>query len=352
MANPLDEPSAPARVRAAQADHTRLVRGFPQIYSLGLRVSDTDLVKGIGSMAANLFLSDSIRELVGRVQPAVTLVMHPIFTEPLLSYRQNHDAAFSIVTVITDLARPHRIWFYEKVDLYLLPNRAAVGLAIDRDIPADRLLVTGIPVNPNYGKTPQTAGALLHELSLQPDLFTVLVVGSRRVGNLESYLTALNESGLPLQVIVVTGGDDNLYAAAEQMDWQVPLALFNYVETMPDLMHAADCIVTKAGGLVVSESLASGLPMLITQCNPLHEKGNAEYVVLQGAGDMVQTSGELVPVLRRWLANDGALHKERVTNARRLGRPNSSRDIACIVNLLVEGNAPNSEVFTPYRQMD
>lgn len=352
LANPFDEPSVPAVIRGAQADHTRLVRELPQVYSLGLRVTDSDLTKGLGSVAGLLILSEAITDLVDRHLPRVVVVTHPISIEPLLSYRRNNDDDFPIVTVITDLTRLHRLWFDEEVDLCLLPTRAAVGLAIERGMPPDHLLVTGIPIHPRFSHPPDNKAALRRELGLAPDRLTVLAVGSRRVAELEAYLDALNTAGLPLQVIAVAGGDDALFEQIEAIDWQVPVARFNFVENMADLMHAADCILTKAGGLIVSESLACRLPMLITQCNPVHEKGNAEYVVLQGAGDMVETAGDVVPVLARWLADERELFNQRAAYAERIGRPRAAYTIAEIIHLLAEGHAATSDVFIPYRQMD
>lgn len=351
-ANPFDEPSVPAVIRQAQSDHTRLVRELPQVYTLGLRVTDSDLTKGIGSVAGLLILSEAITDLIDRHEPNVVVVTHPISIEPLLNYRRNSDHDFPIVTVITDLTRLHRLWFDDEVDLCLLPTRAAVGLAIERGMPPDHLLVTGIPIHPRFSHPTGTKDALRREMGLEADRLTILAVGSRRVAQLEGYLGALNEAGLPIQVIAVAGGDDDLYGQMEALDWQIPAARFNYVDNMADLMHTADAILTKAGGLVVSESLACGLPMLITQCNPVHEKGNAEYVVLQGAGDMVETAAEVAPALARWLGNDREVFNQRAAYARRLGRPRAAYTIAEIVHLLAEGHAATSDVFIPYRQMD
>jgi UDP-N-acetylglucosamine:LPS N-acetylglucosamine transferase len=352
VANPFDEPSVPAVIRQAQSDHTRLVRELPQVYTLGLRVTDSDLTKGLGSVAGLLILSEAITDLLERHQPAVVVVTHPIATEPLLSYRRTNEKAFPIVTVITDLTRLHRLWFNEEVDLCLLPTRAAVGLAVERGMPVDHLLVTGIPIHPRFTKVPKDRAALRRRLGLEPDRLTVLVVGSARVSDLEHYAAALNGSGLPIQLITVAGGDDALFARLEAVPWAIPTARFNFVEDMPEVMHAADCILTKAGGLVVSESLGCGLPMIITQCNPVHEKGNAEFVVLQGAGEMAETPEDAVAVVGHWLENDGELFGQRSAYAERLGRPRAAYTIAEIIHLLAEGHGPTSDVFIPYRQMD
>ena len=55
---------------------------------------------------------------------------------------------------------------------------------------------------------------------------------------------------------------------------------------MPDFLKAADCVISKAGGLIVTESLACGRPMFIMQVIPGQETGNVQLVVEEGAADM------------------------------------------------------------------
>ena len=81
----------------------------------------------------------------------------------------------------------------------------------------------------------------------------------------------------------------NSYNAANQMTWHIPVKIFNFVENMPTLMHASDIMLCKAGGLIVTESLACGLPMILIDVIPGQETGNAEYVMAYGAGDMSET---------------------------------------------------------------
>ncbi len=97
-------------------------------------------------------------------------------------------------------------------------------------------------------------------------------------------------------------------------------------------MQAADFIVCKAGGLIVSESLAIGLPLLLVEAIPGQETGNAEYVVQGGAGALVEDAPEALKTVFHWLNHEGAELKERAANAKHLGAPNAAArvaDLAC-----------------------
>ena len=44
-------------------------------------------------------------------------------------------------------------------------------------------------------------------------------------------------------------------------------------------MDAADCIITKPGGLTSSEALAKGIPMILSHPIPGQEDRNVEFLV-------------------------------------------------------------------------
>jgi UDP-N-acetylglucosamine:LPS N-acetylglucosamine transferase len=148
---------------------------------------------------------------------------------------------------------------------------------------------------------------------------------------MDNYLHVLNHAGFPIQLIVVAGGDDDLYARLQETEWHVPVHLYNFVREMPVFLHAADCVLSKAGGLIVSESLACGLPMLLIQAIAGQETGNAQYVVEGGAGDVTGQPLELLETLCHWLLDDGRLFQERAAHARRLGRPDAAYRAADLV---------------------
>ncbi len=174
----------------------------------------------------------------------------------------------------------------------------------------------------------RTQSAVRAELGWQPDLTTVLAVGSKRVDHLSSILRALNHSGLPLQLVAVAGGDDELYHQFQSTEWHVPTHVYKFVDNMPTLMHAADCIICRAGGLIVTESLACGRPLLLVDALPGQEAGNADYVIQGGAGELGQDPIEGLEIICHWLDRDGELLAQRAHNAKCLGRLRAAYDTA------------------------
>lgn len=131
-----------------------------------------------------------------------------------------------------------------------------------------------------------------------------------------------------LQMALVAGGDDELYGRLQQARWQTAVHIYNFTHQMPAMMRASDMILCKAGGLIVTEALACGLPLLLVQVLPGQEEGNAEYIVQHGAGELVREPQAVLEAMERWLADDGKVLAARAMNARRIGRPEAAFKIA------------------------
>jgi 1,2-diacylglycerol 3-beta-galactosyltransferase len=93
-------------------------------------------------------------------------------------------------------------------------------------------------------------------------------------------------------------------------------------------MRASDIILCKAGGLIVSESLASGLPLVIVHALPGQEEGNVEYVVENGAGQFCKKPLEVLKTLSNWLKDDRAQLQVATENAEKLGQAGAAQQIA------------------------
>ena len=115
----------------------------------------------------------------------------------------------------------------------------------------------------------------------------------------------------------------------------VPVKIYNYCEVLSELMLASDFILTKAGGLITSESLASGLPMLLTDVLPGQEEGNAKIIEDYDAGRVIRSQYDLLEHLCHMLINDGHRLKQMQKNAARIGKPQAARDISLMADDLI-----------------
>lgn len=327
IVNVLDDEHTPRPLRDSQSDYDRIARDMPDVYKFGYEATDANAPAAIMDGGLQAMLYSPIRRLLNDKQPDVIISTYPLYQAPLGAVFALTKKFVPLVTVVTDLVTVHQIWFSAYPDLTVVPTEAVRDLAIDAKVPAEQIEVIGIPVHPRLSQETRDKAAIRTELGWDPTLTTLLIVGSKRSSLYVEVAHVLNHSGLPVQLIVVTGGAEERYEELQKVEWHQPAHVYNFVKNMPTLMCAADAIVCKAGGLTVTESLACGLPLMLTDVIPGQETGNAEYVVNGGAGEMIAEPLKALETVCHWLLNDGALLKERSVNAAKLGRPRAAYDI-------------------------
>lgn len=328
LVNPLNDKHAPAMLRDSQADYDKMVRRLPDLYKLGYQASDSGVPSTLMESGLIVLLYDLMREVTRRYHPDAIVTTYPLYQAPLDALFTLTRRKIPLLTVVTDLADVHRLWFNTAVDYCLVPTPRVRSQAVDAGLAPEQVQVTGIPVSPDLAREPLSKASLRLELGWHADLTTLLVVGGKRVEDLTDVLRVINHSGLPLQLVVAAGGDEQLYDWLQATEWHLPAHVYNFVTDMPILMHAADLIASKAGGLIVTESLACGLPMLLVGALPGQEQGNAAYVVESGAGEKGEDPIAVLEILCHWMERDRKLLTERARAARSLGHPEAAYTVA------------------------
>jgi len=132
-----------------------------------------------------------------------------------------------------------------------------------------------------------------------------------------------------VQLRVVTGVNKSLFVHLQRIraDLKVPATIYGFVHNMPEMMHAADVIVTKAGPGSICEALACNLPIILSGFVPGQEEGNVTYVTENRVGVLARTPVEMVDALRRLIKPGSSLLQEELENARRLSHPRASFEI-------------------------
>lgn len=106
--------------------------------------------------------------------------------------------------------------------------------------------------------------------------------------------------------------------------------VLKFTNQVPELMSICDLVVTKPGGMTTTESLASGLPMLIINPIPGQEEENAEFLESKGVGIWLKKNDNISNVINNLLSDANKLAKMK-QNTKLLGNSNSTKDICEIL---------------------
>jgi 1,2-diacylglycerol 3-beta-galactosyltransferase len=328
VVNPLNDRRVLALLRNSQADSDRFAHDMREVFDRGWNASRAAVPTASLSGALTVALFNVMRDTLRTYQPDAIISTYPLYHPPLAGVFTLTRRRTPLYTVVTDFGIVHSLWFNRAADACFVATEKVRQLAIAHGVAPEKVHITGIPVAPALTDRSRDPAELRAALGWSLDKPVMLVVGSKRVQGLPDLLRVLNHSALPLQLAIVAGGDDELYAELLRFEWHLPVYLYNWVADMPALMRAADGVVSKAGGLIIAEALACGLPLLLIDVLPAQEKGNVDIVLQSGAGELALSPGDALEVLYHWLADGGALLTQRAANARAVGRPRAALDIA------------------------
>lgn len=330
--NPLTERPAPSFLRQTQVNYDQTVLKNPDWYRFTYSISDNRAVSSLVESGLTLMLFRNMQRLLAEFEPHAILTTINLFNAPMGSVLHLLQKPIPFFTVVTDLADVHRLWFQASPDRIFVATEAVREQALQTGIAAHahKVNVSGIPVDPRLAEPAdqEEKAQLRLSMDLQPDLPTLLFVGSRRVAGIYECLEALQGCSHPVQVLLAAGGDEALCRRISAQTWNFPLHYENYVKDLPVWLRAADVLVTKAGGLILSEGLAAGLPLVLINNLPGQEDGNVRFITENRAGVRVQNEMEFLTVIEAWLIDRGVALNEMTTQARVLGHPRAAFTIA------------------------
>jgi 1,2-diacylglycerol 3-beta-galactosyltransferase len=311
------------------------IKHSPNLYGRVFRVSNTPRRFQAAWRLARPFMYQGIVRLLLETRPDVIISVHPLVNHITLQVLRDLDVQVPFMTVVTDLVSIHCSWIAPSVTACVVPTETARRMAVAGGVPTRRVHLLGMPIDPKFARPPAMSRAALRAaLGLDPDRHTVLLVGGGEGAiGLASATIALGQSDLNVQMIVVTGRNKDLYARLQRAreDFSVPARVLGFVDNMPDLMHAADVIVTKAGPGTINEAMACGLPIVLTGAVPGQEEGNVDFVVDNHLGVLARSPDVVVATLREMMAPGNALLDELRANVRHLSRPRAAFDIARLI---------------------
>jgi processive 1,2-diacylglycerol beta-glucosyltransferase len=301
------------------------VRRAPMLYGLFYRFTGEIRPDSVTQRFINRMGMDRLERYLTEESPDAVCCVHCTPAGTMSDLRLAGRTTVPSLTVITDYVT-HSQWIHPAIDRYCVPNESVRDGLLARGIPAPRIVVSGLPVERKFLR-PLDRAALQRQYGLKPDVPVVLVMAGAyaMLGGVPDVTRALAQFPRPIQVLVVCGYDRRLedQVRARAAGSPHPFHVVGYVDTVEELMTVSDVLVTKAGGVTVTEALVKRLPMLIYRPIPGQEEGNTRFLLEHGAALAARTADELAGHLHR-LLGDPARLAAMADAAGSLGRPDAA----------------------------
>jgi processive 1,2-diacylglycerol beta-glucosyltransferase len=306
----------------------------PAIYAKLFSYAESDDAVSNITQVVNDLLSIKIKNLIDKYAPDVIVCTHFFPLEMISILKRKGKIDIPAVAVITDYA-PHSIWFYSYIDAYVIPHEDFVQDLIEKGIAKDTIYPYGIPINEEF-MDEMDKKACRKELGIHEDALALLLMGGGLgMGNMKSIFEQLAFSNLPAQLIACTGSNMKLKNQLIDISSRCnkKTLIYDFTDNVSSLMSACDILISKPGGLTVTESINKHLPLVITAAIPGHEERNADYLLNNGIAARVKDTDSIVSVIKQLTKSKFRLN-HMVESAKEKSKPTATKDICeLILNL-------------------
>jgi processive 1,2-diacylglycerol beta-glucosyltransferase len=272
--------------------------------------------------------------LLKRIQPNLCVTTHFLPAEIIAWLIAKRKLLARNAIVVTDYD-VHAMWLCRTVDRYYVAIDEAKEYLAHIGVPREKLLVTGIPVDPLFA-APVSQSDARKQLGLDATAIVILIsAGGYGIGPVEQLVKDLLALQRPWQIVAIAGKSEKTKKRLEEIARGVGklqsgssrLCAVGFTTDMDKYMAAADVMVGKAGGLTTSEALARALPMALIEPIPGQEERNADHLLEAGAAircnNLPAAAWKIAALL------DDAKRLARMRDAARsLGKPGAAARIA------------------------
>lgn len=281
----------------------------------------------------NLLSASKMIKYIDDFKPDVVISTH-IFCGIIMTHLKKEFPWIKNIGIVTDFTL-HPFWEESKLDYYVIANHLLLNQCKKKGISSEKILATGIPINEKFShKVPKNIAR--EKLGLENISTVMFMMGSMGFGNMPSEIEAMDKLQIDFQVLCVCGKNVVAKKKIEDLKTEHKIYVFGYVDNIDEMMDAADFIITKPGGLSMSESLAKGLPTLLIDPIPGQEDRNREFFLNNGVSMAITKTFPIDEAVYQMFSNQWKMENTS-HGVEYIGKPNATKDL-CEFVLELGGN--------------
>jgi len=298
------------------------------LWSLSFWMTDTKWLRFIVrplSELINHFNTLPFRNFLLKENPDLIISTHFLPPEIATRLKRSGKIRSKIITVITDFG-VHNFWMHKGTDIYVGASSVTGNILAKKGVKRECIKEFGIPVDEKFLK-PLDRNELCRKLGVAADKFTVLIMtGSFGIGPIEEIIHLLQGKA---QLLVVCASNKALYAKLKSANF-TDTKVYGFVDNVQELMNVSDIIVTKPGGLSISEILISGIVPVFVSAIPGQEQGNLDAMQKSGVGIAPKHLEELVGIILDLKDNPAKLAQMKAAISK-IRKPDTLRNICDVL---------------------
>ena len=310
--------------------YVNMARYSPELWGDIYKLSAKQYSVANFSNSVQKLLSLKLIKYFKEQKPDIIVSTHPFITEMCAILKKKQKISSKLNVIITDYAS-HRFWELkpEYIDNYFVANSEIKYIMMSHGISEKKIHITGIPISPTFFKE-FDKNEIYSEFGLDKNKKTVVIFGGGEYGlsNIKNFYLGLLKVNEDVQIVAIAGKRAKSQKMFEKLAQtsNKDVVVLGYTAKVPELMHIADLVVSKPGGLTTTEIINSQVPFAIINPIPGQEEENANFLLNSGAAVRIYDSNNSKPFLDNLLSDNVWLENIKVMQ-KHIARPNSTKDI-------------------------
>ena len=318
----------PILERVINRTYTGIIKRTPEVWEY--LYDNPKVVKNTQALKEMMhrYNSSKMKNLIEDFNPDVVACTQAFPCGMMADYKTTFKKNLPLVGVLTDFY-PHSYWVYDAVDVYAVASQDAKDRLVLNGVLPEKIQITGIPIDIKFNVQSDKA-SICKNLGLDPEKKIVMIMGgSGGLGPIKKVVLALSKISYDIQIIVVSGTNNRLNSYLKRRANKISkhLIIISYTDNIDELMGISDMIITKPGGLTVSEALAKKVPIVIINPIPGQESKNTEFLLKEGAAIKAENEQDAAILVNNLCSTEIKLEAMK-KNAERIAMPYSAINTA------------------------
>jgi processive 1,2-diacylglycerol beta-glucosyltransferase len=309
-----------------------LASNFPKTYGVFYNLTNTRLINKL-LKPFFFFARRKAVTLINEFNPDVIVATHSINIS-IISPLKKHGLKIPFILIVTDF-KAHYLYVDSYVDTYITGSKYTKQSLIDRNVDPDKIYPLGIPINSKF----YTEVTSVNDLKDDGYFNLLLMSGSLGLNTIFLVLKELLKNQNKLRITVVCGKNHDLkdtltnYCNNNTFE-NKKLHILGFTKDISYLMDYCDVIISKPGGLTVTESIVKNIPLVIPFAIPGQENENIDFLVSEGYCIHAKNLKDINGVVNHLIKNPDELFKMRA-KLKELSSTYSLTEIVNIANNLI-----------------
>ena len=311
----------------------------PMLWGQVYKLLKNDTILDI-TQFSNRFMAKKIFTLFEDFEPDLVISCHPLGGQ-ITSFLKSHKKTnCKLATVMTDFAS-HKQWLIGKdyTDYFFVSNIEMKTSLISEGIYPNKIYVSGIPISPNFYKNYDKEN-IYKSLNIAKNKKNIIFFGGGSLGlssssNIQAILTSLLQAtDESHQIIIISGKNQKLYndfqKTINNTYHKSQIKLIDFTTELPELLPITSFVITKPGGLTITECISTNVPIILINPIPGQEKENAQYIADNKMGIWIKATKPTSEYFQE-IINDTKLIEEIKENQKKYSHINSTKNICDIL---------------------